>query len=225
MSDTTQATGSSDAQSAPSPEPEAAAQAAQDVVEQGPDDAGDELAAAPAEPLTPEELALRIEAILIATDKPLTAARLGSLLDDAPAKAITAAVDSLNEVYEGAGRSFRIENVAGGWQILTLPKYKAVLAALHRAREETRLGPAAMETLAIIAYKQPILRAQVEAIRGVACGEVIRGLMERRLVKIVGRAEEIGRPILYGTTRSFLEVFGLASLKDLPKVEELKPKA
>ena len=91
-------------------------------------------------------------------------------------------------------------------------------------RQLTKLSPAALETLSIIAYEQPILRARIEAIRGVASGEVIRGLMDRHMVKIVGRAEELGRPMLYGTTRAFLEVFGLADLKDLPKLEDLKPK-
>ena len=91
---------------------------------------------------------------------------------------------------------------------------------LHKTRAASKLSPAAMETLAIIAYKQPILRVQIEAIRGVASGEVVRSLMERRLVKIVGRSDEIGRPMLYGTTKTFLETFGLSSLKDLPKAED-----
>jgi len=89
-------------------------------------------------------------------------------------------------------------------------------------RDAGKLSPAALETLAIIAYKQPIIRADIEAVRGVAAGEVIRGLMYKGLVKIVGRAEVLGRPMLYGTTKKFLEVFGLNSLKDLPKIEELK---
>jgi segregation and condensation protein B len=172
--------------------------------------------------LTATELALRIEAVLMTTDRALPLARLNELLGEPGAKAIQQAVAALNQVYEQTQRSFRIEQLAGGWQILTLPQYAEVLTALHKARSSTKLGPAAMETLAIIAYKQPILRAQVESIRGVACGEVIRALMERRLVKIVGRAEEVGRPMLYGTTRTFLEVFGLSNLKDLPRVEELK---
>ncbi len=103
-----------------------------------------------------------------------------------------------------------------------LAKFGSVLSELHKTREQTRLSPAALETLAIIAYKQPIIRAQIEAIRGVACGEVLRSLIERHFIKIVGRAEELGRPILYGTTKTFLEVFGLASLDDLPKAEEFK---
>jgi segregation and condensation protein B len=172
----------------------------------------------------PAELALQIEAALLTTDRPLSSGKLGEALGHATPKQIQAAVAGLNELYEKTGRSFRVEALAGGWQILTLPRFAAALAALHKTRAQTRLTPAALETLAIVAYKQPILRADLEAIRGVACGEVLRSLMDRRLVKIVGRAEVLGRPMLYGTTKVFLEIFGLASLKDLPKAEELRPK-
>jgi segregation and condensation protein B len=116
--------------------------------------------------------------------------------------------------------------VAGGYQILTLPRFGDVLKRLHQKEIDSKLTKAALETLAIIAYKQPILRADLEAIRGVACGETIRSLMEKHLVKIAGRAEIPGRPILYGTTKRFLELFGLNNLKDLPASESLpSPKA
>ncbi len=105
--------------------------------------------------------------------------------------------------------------------MLTLPVYNERLSKLLQTRRETRLSQAALETLAIVAYKQPILRADVEAIRGVAAGEVLNRLCELNLVKIVGRAEEIGRPLLYGTAKKFLDVFGLGSLDDLPKDQEL----
>ncbi len=168
------------------------------------------------------DLALCVEAALLTIDRPIAPARLAELLSAPDAAAINQAVAALNELYEQTGRSFRVEQVAGGWQLLTLPRFAEVLAAIHRSRQDNRLSPAALETLAIVAYKQPILRAQIESIRGVACGEVLRSLMDRHLVKIVGRAEEIGRPMLYGTTKQFLEVFGLSSIKDLPQVEELK---
>ena len=114
--------------------------------------------------------------------------------------------------------------VALAWKSdrLVPSEFGPVLASLHKSRDQSKLSSAALETLAIVAYKQPALRAEIEAIRGVSCGEMLRSLMERHLVKIVGRAEEIGRPMLYGTTKSFLEVFGLVSLKDLPKVRELR---
>jgi segregation and condensation protein B len=115
--------------------------------------------------------------------------------------------------------------VAGGYQLLSLPEYGEILKRLHQREADSKLSKAALETMAIIAYKQPILRADVEAIRGVACGETIRSLMEKHLVNIAGRAEEPGRPILYGTTKRFLQLFGLNNLKDLPQSEELpKPR-
>lgn len=171
-----------------------------------------------------EKLPQKIEAVLMSTDRPLPSARLVEVLGAPNVRAIKEAVAGLNKVYEESQRSFRIEAVAEGWQILTLPEYGPVLEALHKVREQTRLSPAALEALAIIAYKQPILRADIEAIRGVACGEVLNNLMGKHLVKIVGHAEEVGRPRLYGTTKTFLRLFGLSNLADLPKVEELKLK-
>jgi len=132
-------------------------------------------------------------------------------------------IDALNASYEREGRSFRIERVSGGCRVMTLSAFAPSVAALARERQQQKLTRAAIETLAIIAYKQPITRAQLEAIRGVACGEVLRSLMERRVITIKGRAEELGRPILYGTSRQFLEYFGLASIADLPQVAELRP--
>ena len=167
----------------------------------------------------PTDLPQQIEAALMTTDRPLPAAKLSELLGKTGTKAINKTIEQLNGEYEQTGRTFRIEQVAGGWQILTLPKYADILATLHKSRQQSRLSPAALETLAIIAYKQPILRADIESIRGVACGEVLRSLLERHLIKIVGRAEELGRPMLYGTTKIFLEVFGLSGLGDLPKTE------
>jgi len=157
-----------------------------------------------------------LEALLFATHHPLTAGRLAELMDLPSSRPIRGAVQVLNEQYAQAGRSFRVEQVAGGYQLLTLPEYGAYLARLHQREVDSKLTKAAMETLAIIAYKQPVLRADIEAIRGVACGETIRSLMEKHLVKIAGRAEVPGRPILYGTTKRFLELLGLNSLKDLP---------
>ena len=176
----------------------------------------------------PDAVSRQVEAALMTTDRPISPAKLAELVSSEQAKvtgkAISDAVERLNAAYEATGRTFRIEQLAGGLQIMTLPEYEAVLASLHKSRQQARLSPAAMETLAIVAYKQPILRAEIEAVRGVACGEVLRSLMERHMVKIVGRAEELGRPMLYGTTKAFLEVFGLKSLKDLPKAEEFAAK-
>jgi segregation and condensation protein B len=136
-------------------------------------------------------------------------------------------VDTLNARYAEAGLSFRIEAIARGYQMMTRPVFRPWLAKLHKQRSEMRLSAAALEALSIIAYKQPVIRADVEAIRGVACGEVIARLRDLGLVRIVGRAEIVGRPLLYGTTRKFLDVFGLADLDDLPPLEalQLKPAA
>ena len=179
------------------------------------------------EPPSSESMPLRqvLEAMLFASDVPLSAAKIAQTLGLDSARTIKAAVEELNELYNQREAAFRIEERAGGYQILTLPQYAQYIQRLMRKRDEGRLTPAALETLAIIAYKQPILRVDVEAIRGVACGEVIRTLMEYNLVKIVGRAEDVGRPMLYGTSKHFLEVFGLASLKDLPKSDQLKEPA
>ena len=166
-----------------------------------------------------------VEAILLATDSPLPAARIAQILGVGDARDVKKHIAALNRRYQETGRSFRIEEIAKGYQILTLPAYNAWLSKVLRARTETKLSPAAMETLAIIAYKQPVLRADIEAIRGVVAGDLINRLREMNLVKIVGRAEVLGRPMLYGTTKRFLEVFGLASLDGLPQVEELTPPA
>jgi len=162
-----------------------------------------------------------VEAILFASDEPVPAQRLAGLVE-VTAKQIQEAVHGLNQKYRAHGHAFQIERIAGGLQILTLPQYDGYLRKLVRVREDHKLSPAALETLAIVAYKQPAIRADIEAIRGVACGEVLRSLMVKGLVKIVGRAEVIGRPMQYGTTRRFLEVFGLNTLKDLPSIQELK---
>ncbi|MGB7157712.1 MAG: SMC-Scp complex subunit ScpB [Tepidisphaeraceae bacterium] len=167
-----------------------------------------------------------LEALLFSTHHPLTAGKLAELMDVAATKPIRAAIKSLNEQYESTGRAFRVEQVAGGYQLLTLPEHGEALKRFHQREIDAKLSKAALETLAIIAYKQPLLRVDIEAIRGVACGETIRNLMEKHLVKIAGRAEEPGRPILYGTTKRFLELFGLNSLKDLPQSEALtRPRA
>jgi len=162
-----------------------------------------------------------VEAVLFASDEPLSAVRLANIVD-ATTQQIRTAVDELNEKYKTNRNAFRIEKIAGGFQMLTLSPFNHWLKKLLRVRSESKLSPAALETLAIIAYKQPVIRADVEAIRGVAAGEMIRNLMYKGLVKVIGKAEIVGRPMLYGTTKKFLETFGLNSIKDLPKIEELK---
>jgi len=179
--------------------------------------------APPVEDRDPAEIKAKVEAALLVADRALPAARLGEAVGATAANA-KAAIELLNGEYEQTGRSFRVESVAGGFRMMTLPEHADVLEALHKSRGQSKLSPAALETLAIVAYRQPIMRADIEAIRGAASGEVLRSLLERHQIKIVGRADVLGRPMLYGTTKTFLEVFGLASLNDMPPVEELKPR-
>ncbi len=163
-----------------------------------------------------------VEAILFVSDSPLPPSRIVSVLGTGSAREVRQIVKALNAAYEREGHAFRIVEIAGGYQMLTQPEYNTWLRRLKQSRQESKLSPAALETLAIVAYKQPVVRADVEAIRGVSVGEVLNRLRELGLVKIVGRAEDVGRPMLYGTTRHFLETFGLSSLEDLPAVEELQ---
>jgi segregation and condensation protein B len=162
-----------------------------------------------------------VEAVLFASDEPLTAERLANIVETS-VKQIRTHIENLNKKYHASNNAFTIDQIAGGYQMLTLSPYNHWLKKLLRVRSDSKLSPAALETLAIIAYKQPVIRADIEVIRGVAVGEIVRTLCYKGLVKIVGRAEVLGRPMLYGTTRKFLEVFGLNTLKDLPKIEELK---
>lgn len=163
-----------------------------------------------------------VEAVLFASDESITANRFVNILEVGSVKQVRESVEALNEKYKAANSAFRIDQIAGGYQMMTLDAYNHWLKKLIRVRTENKLTQAALETLAIIAYKQPIIRADVEAIRGVGSGEMIRGLMYKGLVKISGRAEILGRPLLYGTTKKFLDSFGLHTIKDLPKAEELK---
>lgn len=165
-----------------------------------------------------EELA-RVEAVLFLMKEPCSSRRLAQLAgleDGSRARALTR---RLNERYRRDGSAFRAEEVAGGFQLRALPEFAPWLFRLQEAPVEPRLTPSAMETLAIVAYEQPTLRATIERARGVHCGDALRQLLERNLVKIVGRSEELGRPFLYGTTKRFLQMFGLMRIEDLPKRE------
>ena len=172
-----------------------------------------------------QEVTLRsvVEAILFASNEPLEASKIARVAGAGDARQVRKLIEELNSEYSERGSAYHIEQIAGGYVMLTLPEYNDWLKQLLRTRQESKLSQAALETLAIVAYKQPVMRVTVEAIRGVAAGDMIRNLMEKGLVRIVGRAQMLGRPLLYGTTRKFLEVFALNSLLDLPKVAELRP--
>ncbi|NUN22903.1 MAG: SMC-Scp complex subunit ScpB [Candidatus Jettenia caeni] len=169
-----------------------------------------------------EEIKPIVESLIFAAEEPITLRKLKDIIEDIDSTQIQEAITQLKNDYEIQGRSFQIEEIAGGYQLYTKPEYYEWITKLRKKSGETRLSQAALETLAIIAYKQPILRANLESIRGVQSGQIIRLLMEKDLVKVVGRDESLGHPLLYGTTKKFLEYFGLKDIKDLPKIEELE---
>jgi segregation and condensation protein B len=162
-----------------------------------------------------------VEAVLFLAREPLGSRKLALLAGLADGTKARTLVRTLNRRYDAEGSAFRVEEVGGGFQLLTRAEFVPWLRRLCSAPAEVRLSAPAMETLAVVAYRQPVLRAEIEAIRGVQCGEVLRQLIQRDLVRIVGRSEELGRPLLYGTTRQFLQVFGLRHLEDLPRTEFL----
>ncbi|HEX7090427.1 MAG TPA: SMC-Scp complex subunit ScpB [Longimicrobiales bacterium] len=162
-----------------------------------------------------------IEALLFASDAPLSAADLSRAAEGLDEDAVEQAILALRAEYDATGRAFQIYELAGGYQLLTRPEYAGVLERFHTVPQSGRLSGPALEVLAIIAYRQPIGRAEIEEIRGIGSAGVLRTLQERQLVDVVGRGEGLGRPLLYGTTQKFLEHFGFNSLHDLPRPDEL----
>jgi len=169
-----------------------------------------------------EKLKLVIEALLFASDSPLGVKEMEEVLEAVPREDILAAIEELSGEYDARPNAFRIMRVAGGFQICTREEYSSWLEKLSRSRRSTRLSRAALETAAIIAYKQPVTKVVIEEIRGVDSTATLHTLLERGLVTIKGRAPGVGRPLLYGTTRQFLLHFGLNELEELPKLSELK---
>jgi segregation and condensation protein B len=164
----------------------------------------------------------RLEAVLFLAREPLNSRKLSQYANLADGTEARTLIRRLNEHYDSVGRAFRVEQVAGGYQLMTRRLFSSWLRRLGHVPPELRLSAPALETLAVIAYRQPTPRADIEAIRGVNCGEVIRQLMERDLVRIGSRSEELGRPYLYNTTKRFLQLFGLVNLDDLPHAQEMR---
>lgn len=172
--------------------------------------------------LDAESLVPALEAVLFASPEPLPMASLRRVFgEDVPAESIQAALEILKGRTREAGRGLLLAEVALGWQFLTREEYFPFVEKVAKTRREERITPAGIETLSIIAYKQPVTRADVDGIRGAASGNHIRLLMDRGLVKVSGRAELPGSPFLYGTTKQFLRHFGLRSLADLPDPKDL----
>ena len=161
-----------------------------------------------------------IEALLFASEKPITIEQMKEVIEEIDAKDIKTALLELKSEYENLGRSFKVYEVAGGYQMVTEPAFAEYLKKFYRVKSKDKLSKPALETLAIAAYRQPITKAEIEDIRGVNVDGVIKTLADRLLIKITGRKDAPGRPILYGTTKEFLDRFGLSSLNELPKLSE-----
>ncbi len=161
-----------------------------------------------------------IEAMLFVSDKPLFLSEIKSVLEGPDASEIKEVMAELSGEFETQGRALRIKEIAGGYQIITDPVFAPWLKKLYKTAGSDRLSGPGLETLAIIAYRQPASKPEVEAIRGVNVDGVLKTLIEKNLVKIMGRRETVGRPIIYSTTQEFLQYFGLNSLEELPKLEE-----
>ncbi|HET7456526.1 MAG TPA: SMC-Scp complex subunit ScpB [Gemmatimonadaceae bacterium] len=166
-------------------------------------------------------LAKLLEAALFASARPIPLDELCALDPESPRGAVTAALDEVREHYDVEGHGVELVEVGGGWQILTRAEYTEAIERAQLASRPSRLSAAALETLALIAYRQPLGRAEIEEIRGVAVGSILKSLHERGLIDVVGRGEGLGRPLLYGTTPVFLEQFALRHLEELPRADEL----
>jgi segregation and condensation protein B len=166
-------------------------------------------------------LAKLLEAALFASGRPIPIEELAALDPEASRAALAMALEEIRERYDSEGHGVELVELAGGWQILTRPEYTETIERAQLATRPQRLSAAALETLAIIAYRQPIGRAEIEEIRGVSVGGMLKTLLERGLIDVVGRSDGIGRPLLYGTTSIFLEQFALRHLGELPRADEL----
>lgn len=175
----------------------------------------------PAEDRSPQELEREVAALLFGSSDPLSSARLCELLGGVPRADLQAALTALDARLSSSGLPWELREIAGGWQLFTSPDMAETVACLSKTRRDEKVSPAALETLAVVAYRQPVTKAEIEAIRGVQVGPILRALVDRGLVRVSGRSDDPGRALLYGTTRQFLDVFGLASLSDLPRDGEL----
>ena len=165
-----------------------------------------------------------VEGLLFSSKEPVSSIRLASVIGEVTAPEVRLLLEKLDAEYKRRKRGVMLEEVGGGFRLVTVPDLAESVKKLHRIRTEERLTPAALETLAIVAYRQPVIRADIEVIRGVACGGTLKWLMEKGLIRIHGRADVLGRPLLYATSQDFLERFGINSLEDLPRVDEFRSK-
>ena len=163
-----------------------------------------------------------VEALILASPEPLPTRKITQLVEEITPSQVAEAITKLNSGYVAAGCSFRIREIAGGYQFYVLPEYVRFIEDMFSSRRRLRLSRAALETVAIVAYRQPVTKADIEHIRGVASDGVVRTLLEKSLITVDGRADTVGKPLQYGTTDEFLKFFGLARLEDLPKMSEIE---
>jgi segregation and condensation protein B len=169
----------------------------------------------------PQSRRRRLEAVLFMSRSPLPSRKLSQLAELEDGTQARTMIKELNQHYDKMGRAFHVKQIAGGFQLRTRPQFADWIGRLEHVPRPQRLSNPAMETLTVVAYRQPIIKAEIEAIRGVSCGEMLRQLLEKGLVKIAGRSEKLGRPFLYATSKEFLTQFGLGSLNDLPRAKQL----
>jgi segregation and condensation protein B len=201
--------------------PESASESSGSASDSSPESASDSSAEKPGNQLTDEEILHSITALIYASPDPISERKLASLLDGPDAARVKAAIEALKAKLDASGLPLELRSIAGGWQILTVPRMGEVVARLFQERKAERISPAALETLAVIAYRQPVSKAEIEAIRGVQVAPILRSLVDRGLVRVVGRADVPGHPLQYGTSKAFLDRFGLGGIDDLPRDSEL----
>jgi segregation and condensation protein B len=191
--------------------------------EAGPSDEEDEdrRGPGPGADLSDEQIAERLYALLFASPEPLSVGKLVGLLERPPAARIRAALETIGHQLESGPLPYQLRGLKGGYTLMTVPEMGEVVGRLAKGAAVERISPAALETLAIVAYRQPVTKAEIEAIRGVQAGPILRSLVDRALVRVTGRADVPGHPLQYGTTKDFLDRFGLMGLSDLPRDAEL----
>ena len=197
---------------------ETAGEVGQEQEVEGP---GEPAPAKPGEQLTDDELLQAVTALIHASPEPISERKIASLLEGPEPARVRAAIETLKQRLEASGLPLELRSIAGGWQILTAARLGEVVRRLFQDRKTERISPAALETLAVVAYRQPVTKAEIESIRGVQAGPILRSLVERGLVRVVGRADVPGHPLQYGTSKEFLDRFGLSGIDDLPRDSEL----
>jgi segregation and condensation protein B len=205
----------------PDGEPEPSADTQSRTGEDEVDEEESESGVGPGEELSDDELVRAVSALVFASPEPLGLGRLVLLLERPRKGRVKDALLVVQGRLEASGLPLELRQIAGGWRLMTSPDTSSLVSRLVRARKTDKLSPAGLETLAVVAYRQPVTKAEIEAIRGVQCGPMLRNLVDRGLARVTGRADLPGAPLQYGTTKEFLDRFGMASLGDLPRDGEL----